>query len=207
MNGECKSFRLNDPMTWNEFVSMPEDIQVTYIKLLRDKFGCPDSKIGAMMGADKDKVSRYFMKIGLRQGHVKRNKPFDNEGFYAWVNGVDKLPAPVISEVTPEEKKKIFFGGTENLPEEKIRWAESEPIKQEPEIFADEDIPWDIPDPVPVEECKTEPVTAVPTSGRLSFLCPANQALNTIAQLLGDANVRISVSWDVIAEGGEVISG
>jgi hypothetical protein len=111
------------------------------------------------------------------------------------MNGVDKLPAPAVEEYPVQEEEYPVL-------------EEKEPvIFEEPEIYADEDIPWDVPAHVSSEEYKPEPVTAVPNSGRLSFMCPANQALNTIAQLLGDANVRISVSWDVIEEGGEVISG
>ena len=72
MNGECKSYRLNSPMTWQEFRSMPDDIKVTYIKLLREKFSCPDSKIGEMMGASKDQVSLMFKKLGLNQGKTKK---------------------------------------------------------------------------------------------------------------------------------------
>lgn len=145
MNGECKSFRLNDPMTWNEFVSMPEDIQVTYIKLLREKFGCPDAKIGEMMGADKDKVSRYFKKLGLRQGHVKRSKPFDKEGFYAWVNRVDKLPTPVLEEApVPEEKEAALI-------EEPVNVAMGMSYIANQEAFVEEDITWSVPDSVPYD--------------------------------------------------------
>ena len=35
MSGECKSYRLNSPMSWDEFKAMPDDIKITYIKLLR----------------------------------------------------------------------------------------------------------------------------------------------------------------------------
>lgn len=36
MSGEVKSYRLNEPMSWREFKAMPDDIKVTYIKLLRE---------------------------------------------------------------------------------------------------------------------------------------------------------------------------
>ncbi len=125
MSGECKSYRLNEPMTWKEFMSMPDDIKITYIKLLRNKFGCPDSKIGEMMGANKDKVSRQFIKLGLDKGKTKKKEKWDKEGFWAWANGVDKLPTPVLEE--PVE----------------------EPVQEEPEVFVEDDLPFDV---VPVEE-------------------------------------------------------
>jgi hypothetical protein len=34
----------------------------------------------------------------------------------------------------------------------------------------------------------------------MNFTCPANQALNTLAQLLGETNVSISVMWRVVEE-------
>ena len=47
MNGECKSFRLNDPMVWKEFKSMPDDLKITYIKLQKycRNAWCPSGKL------------------------------------------------------------------------------------------------------------------------------------------------------------------
>ena len=50
MNGEVKSYRLNDPMTWEEFKAMPDDIMTSYIKLIRERFGASDTAIANMMG-------------------------------------------------------------------------------------------------------------------------------------------------------------
>lgn len=46
------------------------------------------------------------------------------------------------------------------------------------------------------------PVTATPCNGSMQFKCPADQALNTLAQLLGQTNCAISIMWRVIEEGG-----
>ena len=35
MSGECKSFRLNDPMGRKEFMSMPDDLKIVYIQAIR----------------------------------------------------------------------------------------------------------------------------------------------------------------------------
>lgn len=129
MNGECKAYRLNSPMSWDEFKAMPDDIKITYVKLLREKFSCPDSKIGEMMGVGKDKIHLMFKKLGLTQGKPKGRK-FDKEGFCAWLNGVEKVPAPVIEEPTLEEA-------------------------EEPEVFAEDDIPFEEPDPIKAERVLT----------------------------------------------------
>lgn len=102
MNGECKSFRLNDPITWQEFMSMPDDIKCTYIKLLREKFNVPDKYLAEMFGVHKDHVCRTFKKLGLQRNvHISHPK-WDMEGFNAWWHGLDKLPTPIPKETVEE---------------------------------------------------------------------------------------------------------
>ena len=141
MSGECKSYRLNSPMTWQEFRSMPDDIKVTYIKLLREKFRCPDSKIGEMMGATKDQIHIMFKKLGLNKGHTRKKTNWDKDGFYAWVNGVDKLPTPVIEEPTEApviEAKPVHFYTDE----------ERATIFGEEKGYVEDDLPYEEPDPI-----------------------------------------------------------
>jgi len=187
MSGECKSYRLNEPMAWKEFRAMPDDIKVTYINLLRGKYGVPDAEIANMMGVHKVNFSKEMSQIRARIGDSfkKRTGKFDKEGFYAWVNGVDKILAPVPEEVSAEEPIE-------------------EPVQTEPEVYMEEDIPFEEPDPVTNEEVWWKPKTAVPTNGSMNFTCPAKQALNTLEQLLGETNVSISVMWRVIEEGDGV---
>lgn len=88
MNGEVKAYRLNEPMTWQEFKAMPDDIKVTYIKLLREKFGVPDCKVADMMGVHKCVMSGEIKRIGL--GHGEKHggyRSWDQEGFLAWRTG------------------------------------------------------------------------------------------------------------------------
>jgi hypothetical protein len=101
------------------------------------------------------------------------------------VHGVDQLPTPVL-----EEKLVI-----EEMPDRLYSLEEAE-------AFIEEDIHLEEPDPIPVDSFTPVqiPVTAVPNNGSMNFTCPANQALNTLAQLLGDTNVSISVMWRVVEE-------
>lgn len=207
MSGECKSYRLNDPMAWKEFKSMPDDLKITYINLLRKKFNVPFMHIGKMLGVSQKTISEEIIRLGLSEGKASkgRSKKWNKEGFYAWWHGVDAFPTPVPEEPTQEEKKKIFFGGTENLPEEKIHWVDLGSNKdEEQEVFIEEDIPFEEPDPIPVDSFTPIslgiPVTATPCNGSMSFKCPADQALNTLAQLLGQTNCAISIMWKVIEE-------
>lgn len=186
MSGECKSYRLNDPMTKEEFQAMPTDLKIAYIKAIRSKYGTPDNYIAKAIGYQQQYFSKVIKNLGLANGQGSGKKKWDREGFFAWWNGVEQIHAPAIAEVaiTQEEKEEIFFS--------------------EEKGYVEEDLPFEEPDPIPVESecCKTIPVTAVPKTGSMTFTCPANQALNTLAQVLGEANVSISVMRRVVEEGG-----
>ena len=52
LNGECKTYRLGAPMTWDEFSEMPDDLKTMYIKNLRKKYNVPDREL--MMAMDVD---------------------------------------------------------------------------------------------------------------------------------------------------------
>lgn len=206
MSGDCKSYSLNSPMTREQFLEMPDDLKVIYIKAIRNKYGTPDSTLGRSMGFSQQAFSKVIARLGIATGKNKGgNTKWDKESFFAWWNGVDKLPTPVPEEDVQEEKMQIFFGGTENLPEEKIHWVEPESVQQEEaqESFVEEDVPWTVP------EFKREgrfepyiPQTTCPRTGSMTFNCPASIALNTLKELLQNEMVSIRVTWDVIEEGG-----
>jgi hypothetical protein len=144
MSGDCKSYKLNSPMKWDEFKAMPDDLQVSYVKLLRQKFSVPDTHLAEMFGTSKDGISFRFKKLGLNTGKTRKRKNWDKDGFYAWVNGVNLIPAPVpeapieapVIEEAPvhfytEEERETIFG------------------QGEVECYVEEDIPFEAPDPVP----------------------------------------------------------
>lgn len=129
MNGECKSYRLNDPMSWAEFKKMPDDIQVTYITALRKKYSVSDTKLAEMFGVSKDVISRQFKRLGLDKNKTRKHVNWDKDGFYAWWHGVEQIPVPVNEEEPVQEESPVI-------------------ANQEPE-YVEEDLPFDI---VPVEE-------------------------------------------------------
>lgn len=89
MNGEVKTYRLNEPMNWKDFKAMPEEHKVAYIKALRQKYGVSDSTLAKMFGIGQVAVSKEMRLLGLGAGRfAKKEKPFDKEGWLAWVNGV-----------------------------------------------------------------------------------------------------------------------
>lgn len=163
MNGEVKSYRLNEPMTWEEFKRMPDDIKISYIKLIREKFNAFDSAIAEMMGVSKVTLSLEIKRLGLGHGtkHGGNRTWNEREAFYAWAHGV--LVAATVEESTEAVEQ----------PEER-QMASLE----------------DICEPVPAPEIKMLPkreekTTVIPHSGTMTFEGRAEDVLNTVSALLG----------------------
>lgn len=157
LNSEVKAYRLNDPMKWDEFKSMPDDLRADYIKLLREKFGVPNVYVAEMLGVHVLTLQREINRLSLNTGKGSRGK-------------------------LDEERWRMFIGGAKET-EEPV--AESEAAPEQEAI------------PVCEEKQKT-----IPRSGSVSFVGAADEALATMSALLGNANVKITVYWDVNAGDG-----
>lgn len=69
MNGECiKYASLKQPMNWEEFKKLPDDLKREYVKNLRNKFNVPDAELATMFGVNKNIIYRYFKCYGLGKG-------------------------------------------------------------------------------------------------------------------------------------------
>lgn len=101
MSGEVKTYRLNEPMKWEEFKAMPDDIKRDYVNLIRKKFNAPDTAIAEMLGVHKITMAREVVRFGIGKGnHSGGGRKWDKEGFLMWVNGVpvEQAELPVIEE-------------------------------------------------------------------------------------------------------------
>lgn len=58
-NGEIMQYKLNQPMKWNEFRSMPEDLQKEYIQKLASEKKARGIDIAEMLGVHKNYFSKY----------------------------------------------------------------------------------------------------------------------------------------------------
>ena len=171
MNGEVKSYRMNDPMTWTEFKELPDDLKVIYIKALREKFNVPDAAIAEMMGVPAYTLSRYFKYYGLARGKVAGgNTPWQKEAFLAWAHGGDP-------EAVSENEEEVV----EEMTFEDLEASESvvEPVEETENSNED----------------STERVCASPVTGSVTFVCDADQALNMLAMILGTHKVDLTVDW------------
>lgn len=99
MNGEVKTYRLNEPMKWVEFKAMPDEHKETYIKLLRSKWNVPDKYIAHMMQINQMYISKELQRLGLNTGSRSGRIKWDKEAFLAWVHGI---PTEAIEETVDE---------------------------------------------------------------------------------------------------------
>lgn len=112
MNGEVKAYKLNDPMTWGEFKSMPDDLRSGYIKSLRERFSVSDAEIGRMMGVARSSVSSETKRLGIPASNTRGRRVWDKDGWCAWCNGL-KLEA---ADDAPEKKETVEIKQVEQTP-------------------------------------------------------------------------------------------
>lgn len=190
MSGEVKSYRLNEPMTWVEFKAMPDDLKVTYIKLLRQKFNVSDREIAKMFGISQTVISKWVRTLGIGAGTPLGGGGFrkwDEAGWRAWLNR--EAPPQIVEESTPEEISEPFL-------------EEDVPFLEEPNPKAEEPEPVE-PVPVPFHEVKR----AIPHSGSMDFEGEIGEVLETVAVLLGGAYAKVCISWEVYAPDGAKMEG
>lgn len=178
MNGEVKSYRLNDPMPWKEFKSMPDDLKVTYVKLIRQRYNPYDASIAEMMGVHKvtfaNEMKRLNLGVGKNHGGTRQ---WDKEGWFKWSKGI---PADATNDGndTPAE----LITECEELPPES---ADREFTEIEP-------APIEI-----VEDVPETPLKVIPCSGNMTFNgYDAEAALKTMIDILKGANVRLTIAWE-----------
>lgn len=109
MSGECKTYRMNSPMRWAEFKSMPDELKADYIKAIQEKYNAPAGAIADMFGVHKSSVIRELYRLGFEGGKKGRKVGYDKEGFLAWANMVPiAKPAPVeeVKEEAQQEARK-----------------------------------------------------------------------------------------------------
>lgn len=200
MNGEVKSYKLNDPMSWKEFKAMPDDIKIAYIKALRKRYNVSDTKIAEMMCVSQHTLSNLMVRLGIRSARQSREK-WDKDGWYAWVNGV-----PVEAKEEAFEVAQEIAEAAETVPESEK--CDEEVLEQaekcdESERFACGDFVWFANGKKGMTLCKNGKAEkpAVPRIGQMELEGTVAECAETLQMLLADSRVKLTVAWAVKQDG------
>ena len=178
MNSDVTCYRINDPMSWNEFKKLPDDLKILYIKFIREKFKAPDAAIAKAMGVSKGYFSERSKSLGLRIGtgnykyHGEWYKSEDCKRFNKWWDGENEPDEHETDEVLDIANKSNDLKDL-NDDAQKVCYGEADKRDDTCGYFT------------------------VPRQGSLSFTCEAYKALDMVKHILGSTSVSIDISWTV----------
>lgn len=119
MNGEVKAYRLNEPMTWKEFKSMPDDLQIAYMKALGERYDPPAQMLAEMFCIHYSRVTDWQRRHGMGKGKGAKCH-FQKEAWEKWLAGGKEQtePVEVITETAQngtetEKTSPEYVGGCE----------------------------------------------------------------------------------------------
>ena len=100
-NGPMVTYSMNQPMSWNDFKSMPHDLQQQYLDGLHARFGVGPSDIAKYLFLrTPNNLRQSTVAMGLTV--AKRDKNCDRDGFFAWLCKADEDTRAAEAEKKPE---------------------------------------------------------------------------------------------------------
>lgn len=100
-NGPMVTYSMNQPMGWNDFKSMPHDLQQQYLDGLHARFGVGPSDIAKYLFLrTPNNLRQSTVAMGLTV--TKRDKNRDLDGFLAWLRKADEDTRAAEAEKKPE---------------------------------------------------------------------------------------------------------
>ena len=100
-NGPMVTYRMNQPMSWNDFKSMPHDLQQQYLDGLHARFGVGPSDIAKYLFLRTPNNLRHStVAMGLTVANRDKNRDLD--GFLAWLRKADEDTRAAEAEKKPE---------------------------------------------------------------------------------------------------------
>lgn len=176
MNGECKSYRLNEPMTWSEFKELPDDLKVSYINAIRIRFGPSDSEIFRMLGVDQRRGALDFKKLNLDRGRGAKHLKFNKDAWFKWRSGI---------------KEGVETNTEDNEFNARSLMADDEPI-EEPTAEP-------IPEPT-VQSLPTTKNRIFPLMGHMILRGTVEEISEAITEMLGGGSLVVDMNWRVEVE-------
>lgn len=221
MNGDVKSYNLNRPMTWEEFRSMPQDLQIMYVKKLRNEFGVPDIVLSKAMGVCKSSFSKAMRDLNLSLGKsagATGKKWLNSEKsskFSEYWNKFENKKEDIIEDESAKDETEAAeemdiseaFAQIGTYVAEGIAKGISKHDDSSTKITND---PVTIPEPsqsyylahdldkYAVSSTNESEHITIPTGGRLSFDCKFDDAVKVLESILSGTNVRLNVDWIVV---------
>lgn len=138
LNGPVSTYKLDEPMNWESFKAMPEDLQKKYILNLQETYQANNDMLGKMFGVTGVSVCKMRHALGI--GAMGQSKMTHDEvtvrdaKWDAFCNGVvGGKPREVEDEEAEESRNEIeefesFDDSTDD--QEQIEIGEMEPVEE-----------------------------------------------------------------------------
>ena len=164
LNGPVSTYKLDEPMSWESFKAMPEDLQKKYILNLQEMYQANDKMIAKLFGKSDVTVGEHRKRLGLKptgKSRVTRDEVAVRDAKWdAFCNGV--------VGGKPGEPKKIENNEVEEPHDDIDDFVGfGDPEVEEP-VKAPEQI--EIEEIEPIEEPVEEPVKAPEKEKSVDFL-------------------------------------
>ena len=112
LNGPVSTYKLDEPMTWESFKAMPEDLQSRYIVNLQNTYQATDEMLGMMFGKTSVTVGKCRTSLGINGiGQSKMThdeKVIRNAKWDAFCNGVVGGKPGEVKEVESNEVEETY---------------------------------------------------------------------------------------------------
>ena len=140
LNGPVSTYKLDEPMNWESFKAMPEDLQKKYILNLQETYQANDKMIAKLFGKTDVTVGEHRKRLGLKptgKSRMTRDEVAVRDAKWdAFCNGVvggkpgepKKIENNEIEELHDEIDDFVGFGDPE--VEEQIEIKEMGPIEE-----------------------------------------------------------------------------
>ena len=140
LNGPVSTYKLDEPMNWESFKAMPEDLQKKYILNLQETYQANDKMIAKLFGKSDVTVGEHRKRLGLKptgKSRMTRDEVAVRDAKWdAFCNGVvggkpgepKKIENNELEEPHDEIDDFVGFGDPEI--EEQIEIKEIEPIEE-----------------------------------------------------------------------------
>ena len=131
LNGPVSTYKLDEPMSWESFKAMPEDLQKKYILNLQETYQANNDMLGKMFGVTGVSVCRMRHALGIgAMGQSKIHDEINNFVGFGDPEVEEPVKAPEQIEIkemgpieepveepvkTPEKEKSVDFLMTEKL--------------------------------------------------------------------------------------------